>query len=50
MDIQSVASTVYRYFDPEQDATSLKDIEFIDGDGAEPVSNNFEKYGTIEES
>ena len=50
VDIQSVASTVYRYFDPEQDATSLKDIEFIDGDGAEPVSNNFEKYGTIEES
>ena len=50
VDIQSVSNTVYRYFDPEQDATSLKDIEFIDGDDAEPVSNNFEKYGTIEES
>ena len=50
MDIQAVVSLTYKYFDPEQEATTIDELEFIDGSDAIPVSNNFQRYGTIEES
>ena len=50
MDTQSIANEVYHFFDSKTTATSIDKIEFIDGEGAEPINNNFERYGTIEES
>lgn len=56
MDRQSIAQTYWKYFNAEQSEGTTKDtLEYIysslkEWDKASPVYNNFERYGTIEES
>ena len=56
MDKQSVAQTYWKYFNAVQPSEVTKDsLEYVysslkEWDEAQPVYNNFERYGTIEES
>ena len=56
MNLQSIAQVVWKYFDAEQPTGTTKDsLEYVytsplEWSGAIPVYNNFERYGTIEES
>lgn len=56
MNLQSIAQTVWKYFDAEQAPDVTKDtLEYVytsleEWDEATPVYNNYERYGTIEES
>lgn len=50
MDVQSVVNVTYKFFDPEQEASTIDEVEFISGENYTPVSNGFQRYGTIEES
>lgn len=56
MDRQSVAQTYWKYFNAEQpDDVTEKNLEYVymstkEWDAARPVYNNYERYGTIEES
>lgn len=56
MDRQSVAQTYWKYFNAEQpDDVTEKNLEYVymstkEWDAAHPVYNNYERYGTIEES
>lgn len=56
MNLQSIAQVVWKYFNAEQPAGTTKNsLEYVytspfEWSGAVPVYNNFERYGTIEES
>ena len=50
MDIQSVANVVYKFFDSETEAATATEVEYINGNGLTPVTNNFQRYGSIEAS
>lgn len=56
MDKQSVAQTYWKYFNAVQpDGVTKDSLEYVysslkEWDEAQPVYNNFERYGTIEES
>ena len=55
MDTQSVARVVWRYFQEPEAGTKKEDLEYIhtsidEWSEATPVYNQYERYGTIEES